>query len=93
MYRNIFKRNDGFIIRNRGVYFDRKKINTMDETEQFFDEKEKQNKKLKYFVNFDLSEENQYEGKEFELPEIKKKQNNIVRVIQENYNKLKNSLF
>lgn len=93
MYRNIFKMNDRFIIRNRGVYFERKKINTMDETEEFFDEKEKQNKKLKYFVNFNLSEENTYGGKEFQFPEIKKKKNNIVRIIEENYVKLKNTLF
>ena len=71
-----------------------KKINhfVIDESDAFFEEKEKRTKKYKYFVDYVMSEKPEYQGTEFTFDDPPKKKK-IVRLIEEKYKKIKNSLF
>lgn len=64
----------------------------MDESDSFFEEKEKRNKRFKFFINFFLNDEIKYEGKEF-IFENAPKRKKVVRLIEEKFKKIKNSLF
>jgi hypothetical protein len=64
----------------------------IDESDKFFEEKEKRSKNLKFFINFFLEKETEYKGKEFQIPEEPKRKK-IVRMIEEKFKKLKNNLF